>query len=241
MYLLAASYLGRAGLLVYVEFRGPESTGIGFSSIAAPGPTIAATISPGSPAERAGIRPGDRLAQIEGHSVNDTFKWLYALSYAEIGRPLDVRIVRNGEMRDVKLVLGPKPVGSSDVSDWVRIARALFCLCLALVIAFSRPYNLQARVGAWLLAEVAMFGLVFLNIGLTGILAVAENLPTPLAILCYLSHIAPGGALLFAFAAVFPRPLFHGWAALILVWLPQVLVMFVRATHDIYLRQSLLR
>ncbi len=61
------------------------------------------------------------------------------------------------------LTLEQKAWTLPDVADSVRMFCALLALSLAAVIAFFRPHDLQARVGAWLLAEVALFGLFFLN------------------------------------------------------------------------------
>ena len=52
---------------------------------------------------------------------------------------------------------------------------------------------------------------------------------------------SPGGALLFAFAAIFPRSLFRAWWAWTLVWLPQVAMMAIRAYYHIYLESQLVR
>jgi serine/threonine-protein kinase len=241
MYLLAASYLGSAVLVVYVEFRGTEYPGVKVASLLDPGPAVAGNIEPGSPAERAGIERGDRLVALDGRSMRNALDWVYALSDAEAGRPLRVGIERRGEVREVVLTLGRRTRGPRDPAEWVRLARALLAFSLAVVIAFSRPHDLRARVGAWLLAEVGLFGLFFLNPRLTGMNATLRELPLPLAVLVRAPLASPGGALLFAFAAIFPRPLFRAWWAWTLVWLPQVGTMAIRAYYHIYLEYHLVR
>lgn len=57
MYLVATSYLEFAGVIVYLEFHGPEDTGIKFVSLLSPGPAAPRIIAPHSPAARAGIEP----------------------------------------------------------------------------------------------------------------------------------------------------------------------------------------
>jgi tRNA A-37 threonylcarbamoyl transferase component Bud32 len=241
MYLLAACYLGHAALVVYVEFRGTEDPGVELASLLGPGPAVVRAIVPGSAAVRAGIEPGDRLVAFEGRSIRNALDWGYALDDAEAGRPLRVGIERRGEAREVVLTLGRRTRGPRDAADWVRLARALLAFSLAAVIAFSRPHDLQARVGAWLLAEVGLFGLFFLNPRLTGIHATVRELPLPLAAIVQAPLASPGGALLFAFAAIFPRPLFRAWWAWALVWLPQAAVMAIRAYYHIYLSDQLVR
>jgi serine/threonine-protein kinase len=116
----------------------------------------------------------------------------------------------------------------------VRVLRALLALGLAVLIAFSRPHDLQARIGGLLLAEVGLFGLYFLNQG-TGMQGALRDLPLPLYLLARAPVASPGGALLFAFAAIFPRPFFKtAWGAA-LVWIPQVATMAMRAYYHIYL------
>ncbi len=241
MYLLAASYLGCAAVVVYVEFRGPEDPGIQLASLLAPGPAVAGAIAPDSPAARAGIERGDRLVALEGRPIRSALDWVYALLDAEAGRPLRVGIERRGELREVVLTLGRRTSGPRGAADWVRLARALLAFSLAVVIAYSRPHDLQARVGAWLLAEVGLFGLFFLNPQLLGLEATVRALPLPLAVIVRVPLASPGGALLFAFAAIFPRPLFRAWWAWTLVWLPQVVMMAMRAYYHIYLADQLVR
>ena len=59
-------------------------------------------------------------------------------------------------------------------------------------------------------------------------------MPSPVVALVRAPLASPGGALLFAFAAIFPRPLFRGWWVWILVWLPQLATMGIRAYYHLY-------
>ena len=235
MYLLAASYLGYAALFVYVEFRGPDLPGVHFPSAFAPGPAIIGAVTPGSPADRAGLQQGDRLIEFNGRPTPDTLMWYYALGASHAGRPYRVQIERDGQPRQVSLTLEQRPTGFRRTSDWVRFARAALALGLAIVIAFSRPFDLQARVGAWLLAEVGLFGLFFLNTGLAGMEAAWRDLPWPVVLILGAPLVSPGGALLFAFASIFPRPFFRGRWAWTLVLAPQIAVMAMRAYYHLSL------
>src|SRR5688572_8143232 len=177
MHLITASYLSVAAVVVYLEFRGPEEPGIQPATFLSPEPATVRRVVPGSPAERAGIEPGDRLVSLGARSVRSTLDWIYALGEAEAGRPLRVGIERHGERREVTLTLGKKTGIPQDVAVWGRMARALLALSLAIVIAYSKPYDLQARVGALLLGEVGLFSLFFLNAHIPGMNAVEKQLP----------------------------------------------------------------
>ena len=234
MYLLIVSYVGSAALIVYVDFCGPEDSGVELASLLAPGPAVARGVVAGSPAARAGIQPGDRLVMLDGRNIRTSLDWVYTLLDARSGHPLRAGIERGGERREVVLTLGSKSGSTGDPADWVRLPRALLGLGLAIVIALSRPYDLVARVGALILAEVALFGIVFLH-GVPGYSAALADLPLPLAAIVKIPMLSPGGALVFAFAAVFPRPLFRGAWAWGLVWFPQIGMMILRAYYQIYL------
>jgi serine/threonine-protein kinase len=235
MHVIAASYLVSAALTLYVEFRGPEDTGIKLAALLAPGPAVAAGVEPGSPAAQAGIEPNDRLVSFESYTVRSALDWVYALGEATTGEPLHVGIEHRGQVREVVLTLAQKTGVPRDLTTWVRIARALVALSLALVIAYSRPFDLQARIGALLLAEVGLFGLFFLNAHTSGMFAIVRQLPLPFILLVRAPLASPGGALLFAFAAIFPRALFRGVWEWTLVWIPQVATMCVRCYYHIYL------
>lgn len=179
MYLLAASYLGYAGLVTYVQFGGPENPGIRFASLVSPGPAIAVSVAANSPAAVAGIREGDHLVLVDGRRIRDTLNWVYAFHYAEIGRPVRVTVQRGNTTHEFILRLGHRTSGPRGIADWVRLARAALAFSLAVFIAFSRPHDLQARVAALLLAEVGLFGLFFLNDDLPGFgLDAAKPAPT---------------------------------------------------------------
>lgn len=68
-----------------------------------------AGVQPGSPAARAGLREGDLIAEIEGrivHSVDDIHRLLPRLTP---GRPVTVRIVRDGRAMEVAVTPAPSP------------------------------------------------------------------------------------------------------------------------------------
>src|SRR3954452_16967336 len=235
MHIIAASYLASAAATLYVEFRGPQAPGIEFETFLAPDPATVRSVDPDSPAQRAGIDAGDRLTSLEGRPVRSTLDWIYALGFAEAGRPMLVGLERGGESLNLSLTLGQKTGVPHDATVWVRMARGLLALSLAILIAYSRPFDLQARIGALLLAEVGLFGLYFLNAHIPGAFAVERGLPLLLRVLVNAPFASPGGALLFAFAALFPRPLFRRWWAWILVWLPLIATMGIRGYYHIYL------
>ncbi len=233
MYLLAASYLGNAAVVVYVEFRGPEDPGIGFASLTS-GPAVVDSVAPGSPAARAGIERGDRVVAFQGRSIGGGLDGMYALSDAAAGRPLRVEIERRGERREVVLSLGRKSGGARGADEWMRLANALLLFTLAIVIAFSRPNDLQARVGALLLAWAGMRALVFFRM-LPGLGPTIRELPLPLAVIVSIPWVISGWALLVTFGAIFPRPLFRAWWAWTMVGLPAGLAMAYQAYNGIYL------
>lgn len=71
-------------------------------------PPVVQGIAPGSPAERAGLRSGDRLIQVEGRDAMDEVT-LYEEIYYSPGATKTLLIERNGERKAVQLTIGMDP------------------------------------------------------------------------------------------------------------------------------------
>jgi serine protease Do len=72
-----------------------------------PGPTgvIVSFVEPGSPAEEAGMRRGDVIVAINGAPVDDIRQARARLFGAQVGDELALRVLREGEIREVSLTL----------------------------------------------------------------------------------------------------------------------------------------
>jgi len=156
------------------------------------------------------------------------------MGFLDVGRPIHISIDRRGEQRDVTLALQRRSGLSVSASDWVRLGRALLTFSLALLVAFSRPNDTQARLGALLLAEVGYIGLMFLR-PTNGLFTASKALPVPLHLFIQAPLASPGVTILFAFAATFPRRFFRGAWAWAIVWFPQLAMVAIRTYYYIYL------
>ena len=66
-------------------------------------------VAPGSPAERAGLRTGMRVASIGGHRVRTPLDWQAGLLNAAYGEPLEVRVADGGGERAIRVQPGDLP------------------------------------------------------------------------------------------------------------------------------------
>jgi tRNA A-37 threonylcarbamoyl transferase component Bud32 len=96
-------------------------------------------------------------------------------------------------------------------------------LFLAFVLAFSRPHNLAARIGAWFLASVA----IAYPSPPYGVAAIWRHLPTPLGGLLWVANLSVLAfpAILLTFFAIFPRKLLRTPWTWVLVWSPPVFLI----------------
>jgi serine protease DegQ len=72
------------------------------------GVLIAGVVRDG-PADRAGIKPGDILVEVNGKAVADSSAMLNLIASAEPGKVATLRLVRNGTGTTVKLTVGKRP------------------------------------------------------------------------------------------------------------------------------------
>lgn len=74
----------------------PDPIGdIGIELYHPPTPPVVATVEPASPAERAGMRPGDRILAADGTTIADWVQWVEYVR-ARPGQPIAVVVARDG-------------------------------------------------------------------------------------------------------------------------------------------------
>ena len=54
-------------------------------------------VAPGGPADKAGVRAGDRVVELAGHAIDNVYDYTYALEALAIGKPVPITVMRNGE------------------------------------------------------------------------------------------------------------------------------------------------
>jgi S1-C subfamily serine protease len=67
------------------------------------------SVTPGGPADRAGLRAGDVLLALNGHSTSGSHALRAFLGADRIGAKVAVRLLRDGVLRDAHLVVAAQP------------------------------------------------------------------------------------------------------------------------------------
>jgi serine protease Do len=71
-------------------------------------------VAAGSPAERAGLQPGDIVLRLDGSTVADSRALQLAIGQMAPGRTVRVTVVRDGRERDFSVALGEQPREGAD-------------------------------------------------------------------------------------------------------------------------------
>ncbi len=67
------------------------------------------SLAPSGPAQLAGLRPGDILLSLDGHSVSGAHALRAFLGPERIGRQVEVRLMREGQLETRQLTVAPQP------------------------------------------------------------------------------------------------------------------------------------
>jgi len=226
MYLFAASFLATFSMIVYNDLFGPEQAGI--SAEYRSGAMVVTEVQPGSSGEQAGLKVNDRVAFVDGQPVHNFADWMGLRTNFEAATPHRLEIGRNDQTLQSTLVLRRQQpfqnwrTTSQQRSPAFRGSQFLILL-LAFVIAFNKPHDAVARIGAWFLAALAIFN----PAPPFGLTALWRHLPWPIGALLWVAVFSCflGSPLLFTFFALFPRELFRGRWKWVAAWLPMTLVI----------------
>jgi tRNA A-37 threonylcarbamoyl transferase component Bud32 len=234
LYVAAASFCGYLALNMYLEFHGPETLD-DMLPVISEGRMVLLEVSPGSPGARAGLKAGDRVLAVEGQAIHSGRDWIGVRGNFEVGSPQRWEIERGDKRLQVVVTLGRR--AWSRQGRLIQLAYAaqytywFVALVLALVIAFSRPHDSTALLGAWLFASTTTGGLAA-HYGFTAAWRHAPALPQALLWIPAMST-ALRAPLCLTFFALFPRKLFRSPWPLRLVWLvgigaalPQILFVY---------------
>ncbi len=222
MYLAAASYLGYAALFFYGLFFGPVTSNSGFEGVFRGGGMVALSVRPNSPEARGGFEPGDRLLAVNGQLIRNRRDLEAARANTEVGLPQRWEIARADRRLELTLVFPRTPWREGFLTYLGAAAPALelfvlASLMLGLIVAYRRPYDPVARVGAWVLATAALtFGLP------DGWAPTWRHLPVFFSSFLWIPQVSRlvSDAILLSFFAIFPRRVFRARWPWLLIWAP---------------------
>jgi serine protease Do len=80
------------------EFKVPDTSG-----------ALVQDVSPGSPAAKAGLKPGDVVRKFNGQTVPDSSELLAKVANTNPGTPVTLEILRNGQQQTVSVTLEQRP------------------------------------------------------------------------------------------------------------------------------------
>ncbi len=164
------------------------------------------TVLPGSPAQRAGLAPGDRIVAINGEKIN-SWEDIVAEVSKNPGEQIEVVVKRNGEIKDFTLIAEPDPESGRGMigitAAWekyqfmasLRTSLASFGMVISSiyqVVTGKAPLDVTGPVGIIMVVnEVARTGFVNL-LWLTGLISISLGLTNLLPL-----PALDGGKLLF--------------------------------------------
>jgi diguanylate cyclase (GGDEF)-like protein len=155
-----ALFLGVASLLAFhgIEVARVAGRRLGFVPGQGPEGVLVASVSAGLPAARAGLHPGDQILAVDGMWVETPVEYDEAARRYERGRPVVLRIRREGRELDVRVTPGAPPRWGLFLLD------VLTALCFLAVALLALPPGLDGDLRARLLLGFA--GAVALEVSL---------------------------------------------------------------------------
>ncbi len=218
MYVVAVSFLGLFAFIPYLVTYGPADPER-FDARFTGGATEIRAVTPSSQVDLAGLRAGDVVLAIDGQAVRNSQDWQAVKANMEVGKAQHWQIVRGGAQ--VVLEVIPPKMDSTKLqfysTIYYNICVGLCYIALGLFIAFRRPYDALARIGAWFLLTAAIaFGIS------NGWAVTWRSLPWIAQILLWIpefSRFVLEGIFL-TFVAIFPRRLFKSRWPWALIWAP---------------------
>ncbi len=235
MYVVTASILGFVGLQLYAELCGPGAFGV---SLHFEGDhAVVVDLLPGFPAANAGLKPGDRIVTAGGLQPRTLFTWRQAAENAEVGKPYLLQVERGGQRLEMSLSFDAhwrRWTSGVWLTFFAKLTAQLVCVGLALLIGFRGPPDLTARMGAWLLATLAITDLQPIAAidphvpALTsGAGALWRALPIWLGAPLWIGglNFTVGPVVVMAFFSIFPRPALRSRRAWWMFWIAWTAVL----------------
>lgn len=105
--------------------------------------TVVRRVAPGSPAEEAGLRPGDVVRSLDGDPIRSPLDWRVKLLEAGVGTRVEVRYSRDGETRTATLSVQEVP---SERAERVEVLEGIELITVTPEVAAER--ELQVERGA---------------------------------------------------------------------------------------------
>jgi hypothetical protein len=205
MLVLTALFIGYHVLLLYSDLTRPEPIGfvlgIGESEI------VVRAVGPASPAARAGLKVGDRVLTANSHPTRSRLDWLSIEMNLQTNQPLRLEVARDVGRQIVTMVPSRAPRSFWTTTAGVTLLSArgvqLVTLVLAVVVALRRPFDPAARVGAWVLATIAVYSIVWPY----QIAATWRALPAVVGLALWIPFASSVvvAAVVFTFFATFPQ------------------------------------
>ncbi|MFZ0420050.1 MAG: protein kinase [Candidatus Sulfotelmatobacter sp.] len=234
IWLVAASFIAcfLVGFL-YLPLKLPQATGVNLSFR----DNRVANVTPGSPGDAAGVKPDDRVVNVDGRAVQDSIDVVSALSNTRFDHPVSVVVLRTGQEVHLQLTLNQtltQAWTSKEFLGWcVELAVSLIQLLVGVLVLFKRPRDLTAVAAGIFLCSLGTGNSYFLS---PHAAVVWRSLPLAIQWLIFPVLILDVNGLPVApmlwFSLSFPKPLLHRrWAWMMLAVLPVPLVVFAAAIN----------
>jgi len=210
-------------IIDYLAVMGPETPGF----VLAPHPQgwVIRYIQPTLAFDRAGLKVGDIVLSINALPPAAGVRRMILEN--RVGSKSEVVIQRGEERKTITVVLGRPPASfwrdPEGVVYLIDIFNSAICLILACIIAFLRPNDWGARLGALFLAMWPVLLMHWFHGPKDGLFGLLRNWPAPLAAVPFLAICMAAATFLsvgVTFFGAFPRRLFRSPRAWAFIWAP---------------------
>ena len=145
----------RGWLGVYVQQLTPEiASGLNLKENEG---VLVSDVTPGSPADKAGIKRGDVVLEFDGKKVNEVSDLTNMAAVAEPGADVNIKLLHDGQQKDLTVKLTEFPDETAPAEEEAKVEEQLGLSVKELNPQIARNYNLGIETGV-IITDVANGG-----------------------------------------------------------------------------------